>query len=184
MAKIILFNMISIDGLFEGAEKDISWHNVDTEFNNFAIDQLNEASALIFGRKTYEMMASYWPSSAALEDDPVVSGLMNSIPKVVFSMSLKRAEWQNTKLYKGDIEKTCLELKATNKRDIYVFGSAELASEMISLNLIDEFRFIINPVVLGEGVPMFRPSSGRIKMKLIRSKVFDSGNVLVVYRPE
>jgi dihydrofolate reductase len=184
MARIILFNMVSIDGYFEGPGKDISWHNVDEEFNDYAIGQLNSASALIFGRKTYELMESYWPTPSALQDDPVVAGLMNSLPKIVFSKSLSKAGWTNTRLYNGNLEKVCLELKAGNEKDIFVFGSAELASEMTNLSLIDEFRFVINPVVLGDGVQMFRSSSGMMKMKLVRSTVFNSGNVLVVYTPE
>jgi dihydrofolate reductase len=184
MAKIILFNMISIDGYFEGPGRDISWHNVNEEFNEFAVEQLNSASALIFGRRTYELMVSYWPSEEALRDDPVVAGLMNSKPKIVFSKTMKRADWTNTRVYNGNVEKVCLGLKAENVNDIYVFVSAELASDLISMNLIDEFRFVINPVVLGSGVPIFRSSSGKRKMKLVRSAVFASGNVLVIYTPE
>jgi dihydrofolate reductase len=182
MAKIILFNMITIDGYFEGPGNDISWHSVDAEFNEFAIEQLNNASTLIFGRKTYELMASYWPTDAALKDDPVVAGLMNSLPKIVFSKTLKDVNWSNTRLHTGNLKKVCSDLKSGNKKDIFVFGSADLASDMIKLNLIDEFRMIISPVILGEGVPLFRSSSGKINMKLIRSKEFKNGNVLVVYR--
>ena len=81
MSKMILFNMMSIDGFFEGSNKEIDWHNVDNEFNDFAIEQLNKASLLIFGRLTYELMASHWPSPSARSNDPIVAEKMNSIPK-------------------------------------------------------------------------------------------------------
>ena len=175
--------MITIDGYFEGPGNDISWHNVDAKFNEYAIDQLNSASALIFGRKTYELMASYWPTDAALQDDAVVARMMNSLPKVVFSKTLKEVTWSNTRLYNNELKKVCNELKSGNKKDIFVFGSADLASDMIKLNLIDEFRFIISPIVLGDGRRIFGPDSGVLKMKLERTKVFQSGNVLMVYGP-
>ncbi len=79
MRKVILFNLISLDGYFEGPDKDIDWHNVDEEFNEFAIQQTGEFGVLLFGRVTYELMASYWPTEAAKRDDPIVTGLMNSL---------------------------------------------------------------------------------------------------------
>jgi dihydrofolate reductase len=183
MKKIILFNMVTLDGFFEGPDKEIDWHNVDEEFNDFAIDQLDEASVLIFGRITYELMAGYWPTSDALKNDPAVAEKMNSLPKVVFSNMLVRADWNNTVLKKGNIFETINDLKETHDKDIFIFGSGNLAMTLTNLNLIDEYRLMLNPVLLGRGNPLFSSLAERLKLRLINSRVFRSGNVLLCYEP-
>lgn len=175
--------MMSLDGYFEGPAGEIDWHNVDADFNDFAVSQLNNASALVFGRKTYELMAGYWPSDAALRDDPVVAWLMNSVQKIVFSKTLDGAGWNNTRLIRGNVAETCTRLKESSTKDIFIFGSAELASALINAGLIDEFRVIINPVILGCGNPLFKPLPERLKLKLISTTAFASGNILCIYRP-
>src|SRR5512141_851647 len=100
MRKVLFFMMVTLDGFFEGRDHDINWHNVDEEFNDFAIAQLNEVDTLLFGRRTYEMMASYWPTEGAKKDDPIVAEKMNSLPKIVFSNTLSAVEWENTRLVK------------------------------------------------------------------------------------
>jgi dihydrofolate reductase len=183
MSKVILFNMMTIDGLFEGPNKEIGWHNVDDEFNDLAIEQLNNAGMLIFGRLTYELMAGYWPKPDAIESDPVVAGKMNSLPKTVFSSTLKKSDWANTLVINGDIEKNISRMKRELKKDIFVFGSSDLASEFRRLNLIDEYRIMINPIILGKGNPLFKVKDGIQKMKLLRCQTFKSGNVLICYQP-
>jgi dihydrofolate reductase len=173
--------MLSLDGYFEGSNKEIDWHNVDTEFNDFAIEQLNNASALIFGRITYELMANYWPTDSALRDDPIIANKMNSISKIVFSKTLLKADWNQTKLVKEISENEVKRLKLQYINDIFIFGSANLASTFINLNLIDEYRFMINPIVLGQGNSLFKPRSERLKLKFQQSYVFKSGNVLLYY---
>ncbi len=93
MRKVFLFDMITVDGFFEGPDHDIIWHNVDDEFNECAIGQLNETGTLLFRRATYELMAGYWPTPEAIKNDPVVAGLMNSVAKIVFSRTLDKVEW-------------------------------------------------------------------------------------------
>ena len=100
MRKLFSFNMVTLDGYFEGLDQDINWHRVDEEFNEFAIEQTSAVDTLLFGRVTYQLMASYWPTPAALKDDPIVAGLMNSVPKIVVSRTLAKAEWNNTRLIK------------------------------------------------------------------------------------
>ena len=102
MRKVVLFNMVTLDGFFAGPEGEIDWHHVDQEFNEFAIEQLNTAGSLIFGRLTYQLMSSYWPTPAAKNDDPIVAEMMNQIPKYVFSRTLVTADWENTRLVKED----------------------------------------------------------------------------------
>jgi len=175
--------MISLDGYFEGPERNIDWHNVDNEFNEYAAGFLETVDTLIFGRVTYELMAGYWPSVTAKTDDPLIAAKMNSLSKIVFSRSLKKAEWENTTLVRGDIAEKVEELKATEGMDIAIFGSSDLAIALISSGLIDEMNIMINPVILGKGKTLFRGLNGRLDLTLIRTKIFRSGNVLLCYSP-
>jgi dihydrofolate reductase len=183
LRKVIVFNLITIDGYFEGPGHEIDWHNVDGELNNFSIEQLKTADTLLFGRVTYQLMESYWPTPDGLRDDPNVAGMMNQIPKFVFSKTLNSANWQNTTLVKGDAAEAVARLKELPGKDIFVFGSGELASFLAQHDLIDEYRLIINPIVLGQGNSMFKNIKERIPLNLIKSKVFSSGNVLLYYQP-
>ena len=179
--KLFSFNMMTLDGFFEGASKwDLSWHNVDDEFNKFAIAQLNEIGTLLFGRVTYEGMAGYWSSPDALKDDPVVAGLMNRIPKIVFSRTLKKAEWENTKLVTDKAVEEISKLKKQSDKDIAIFGSANLMSGLMRMDLIDEHRVMINPVILGSGTPLFQ-TKDKLTLKLLKTKTFNNGNILLYY---
>ena len=184
MRKVFLFNMITLDGFFEGPNQDISWHHTDEEFNEFAIEQLNEIGTLLFGRVTYQGMASYWPTESAIKDDPIVAGLMNSLPKLVFSKTLQKAEWNNSRLIKDNIAEEILKLKKQPGKEMAVFGSADLLSTLIELDLIDEHRIMVNPVVLGSGTPLFKDVKSRLNLKLIQSRTFASGNVLLYYQSD
>src|SRR5579872_1265701 len=99
MRKVFLFMMVSLDGYFEGPNHDLSWHNVDEEFNKFAIAQTKNVGTLLFGRRTYELMRDFWPTEEARKTDPIVANQMNTTPKIVFSRTLKEAEetkyWKN-----------------------------------------------------------------------------------------
>lgn len=183
MRRVLFFMMTSLDGYFEGPNQDISWHNVDEEFNDFAIAQLQEVDTLLFGRKTYEMMASYWPTPMARTDDPVVAEKMNSTAKIVFSHSLSDVEWENTRLVKGDFAAEVTRLKAQDGKDMIIFGSSDLAVSFIVHGLLDECRIMINPVVLGEGTPVFKGIHDRLGLQLLRTRSFRSGNVLLSYQP-
>lgn len=183
MRKVILQNMISLDGYFQGADGDISWHNVDAEFNEYAIEVLNNLGGLLFGRVTYELMASYWPTPAASTDDPIVAGKMNTLPKVVFSRTLAKADWDNTRLVRDDAEKEVLKLKQQPGRDLAIFGSSELAVTLMQHGLIDEYRVFVNPVILGKGKSLFHGLSSPQKVTLLNAKPFRSGNVLLTYQP-
>lgn len=182
MGKVILFNMVTLDGFFEGPNQDIDWHNVDEEFNQFALEQLDDVDTLLFGRITYEMMAGYWPTQEAIDSDPQVAEKMNSLPKIVFSKTLKSADWQNTKL-KKDAAKELKKLRAKSGKDMFILGSGELARSLIKDSLIDEYRLMVNPVVLGKGTPMFKDVQDKFDLKLVRTKTFSSGNVLLYYQP-
>ena len=184
MRKVIYQNMVSLDGFFEGSNKwEIDWHVVGEEFNETAIAWLKSYDALIFGRVTYLGMASYWPTPEAVKNDPVVADLMNKIPKIVFSRSLEKAEWNNTRVVKTDVAEEIARLKSQPGKDMAIFGSADLASGLIQRDMIDEYRIFINPVVLGQGNPLFKGLQGRLHLKLVDSKIFKTGLVLLVYQP-
>ncbi len=176
--------MVSLDGFFEGKDHDLSWHNTDEEFNQFAIDQIGEVDALIFGRKTYDLMAGYWPSSEAVKDDPQVANLMNTLPKIVFSKTLKEVEWSNTRLIKDNDEEEIIKLKKEKGKDIAIFGSNNLSVNLIKLGLIDEFRIMLNPVVLGDGNRLFKGIEYKLNLKLVKTREFKNGNSLLCYQPK
>ena len=184
MRRIIFQNMVSLDGYFEGPNREIDWHLVDAEFNEFANDFLKSVDTLLFGRVTYEGMASYWPTEMAVHDDPTIARLMNSLAKVVVSTTLKKVEWNNTRLIRENVIEEISRLKQQPGKDIAIFGSSDLAVSLIQAGLIDEIRIFINPVILGGGKPLFKGIKNRLKLKLLSTKVFQSGNVLLSYQPE
>ena len=175
--------MTSLDGFFEGPDRDISWHNVDDEFNDYAVDLLNNLDVLLFGKVTYELMASYWPTPAAMTDDPLIAEKMNSLSKIVCSTSLKKVEWENTRLVRQDIAGELATLKEQPGKDLALLGSSDLAVSLAQADLIDEYRVILNPIILGNGKPIFIGLKERLKLKLIKTKTFRSGNVLLCYQP-
>jgi dihydrofolate reductase len=181
MRKVLFFMLTSLDGFFEGANHDIYWHNVDAEFNEFAIEQLHSVDTLLFGRVTYEMMASYWPTPDVKTNDPVVAGLMNSTPKIVFSKTLKKADWENTKLIRNNFVEEMTKLKQQPGKDMIIFGSSDLAVTFIEHGLLDEMRVMVNPLVLGDGKSLLKGIKGKLDLKLIKTRIFKNGNVLLYY---
>ena len=184
MRKLFSFNMVTLDGFFEGSNHEIDWHNVDGEFNEFAIEQTGAVDMLLFGRVTYQLMASYWPTPDAIKNDPIVAGLMNRLPKIVFSRTLDKAEWNNTRLVKDHIAEEISKLKQQPGKDLALFGSANLMSTLMQLDLIDEHRIMVNPVILGSGNPLFKRAKDKLNLKLIRTRIFGNGNVLLCYQPD
>jgi dihydrofolate reductase len=181
MRKVIMWNMVSLDGFFEGAKSwEIDWHEYTwgEELEQFSIEQSKSAAMLLFGRVTYLGMAQYWSS-----EQGEIADFMNNIPKVVFSRTLEKAEWNNTRLVKANAEAEVAQLKQQPGKDIYIFGSANLSATLMQHNLIDEYRIGINPIVLGGGNPLFKPSPKRLKMKLLEVKPFKSGCVILRYQP-
>lgn len=184
MRKIFLFMMVSLDGFFEGANHDLSWHHVDEEFNDFAIKQLHEADTLLFGRRTYDMMASFWPSEQAIKTDTTVAGLMNNMNKIVISETLKIADWNNTTLLKDDVDETIKKLKDQTGKDIALLGSNNLMIHLTEMHLIDEYRIMVNPIVIGKGTLLFHGIKEKLNLKLLKTRKFKNGNMLLTYQPK
>jgi dihydrofolate reductase len=181
MRKLIMWNMVTLDGFFEGPEKwELDWHNDvwGEELERFSIEQLKSADLLLFGRVTYEGMANYWASAQG-----EVADLMNGISKVVFSRTLEKAEWNNTQVIGTDAEGQVARLKQQPGKDILIFGSADLSSTLMQNNLIDEYRLGMNPIVLGGGGPLFKPSPHRMRMRLLEARPLKAGCVILRYQP-
>lgn len=184
MRKIIFQMMVSLDGYFEGKNKELDWHLVDEEFNEYAGDLLDSVEAILFGRVTYQLMESYWPTSAAKTNDPIIAEKMNNLRKIVFSKTLTKAEWSNSILVKENAADEILKLKQQPGRDMVIFGSSDLTVSLIKSGLIDEFRIFINPVVLTGGKPLLKGLKDRLSLSLVRTKIFKSGLVMLCYKPD
>jgi dihydrofolate reductase len=179
MARLIMWNLMTLDGFVEGPGRDISWHSVawGEELEKLSIDQLNAAGGLMFGRVTYQLMASHWPNATG-----EVAQLMNKLPKFVFSRTLTGSDWHNTKVFGADVPDTAARLKRESARDIFLFGSADLAASLVPAGLIDEFRIAVSPIILGGGTPLFKPGE-RTRLKLKDSKTLPNGAVILRYIP-
>jgi dihydrofolate reductase len=176
-----MWNMVTLDGYFEGPTSwDIGWHEYvwGEELEQLSIEQSKSIGLLLFGRVTYEGMARYW-SSATGE----IADFMNSIPKVVFSRTLGKAEWSNTRLVKTNAEEEVATLKEQPGQDLFIFGSANLSSTLMRRGLIDEYRLGLNPLILGGGNPLFKPSPERMKLRLMEARALKSGVVILRYKP-
>jgi len=179
MRKLIMWNLVTLDGFFEGPRAgDIDFHDTvwGEELERFSLEQLRNAGLLLFGRVTYQFMADYWPSEMG-----EIADLMNSIPKVVFSRTLDRAEWANTELVSANAVERVAELKEQPGRDILIFGSANLASTLTESRLIDEYRIAVAPVLLGSGSPLFKPGLHYVKLRLLEARPLTTGGVILRY---
>jgi dihydrofolate reductase len=186
MRKLSVFNSVTLDGYFAGTNGDISWaHNSseDAEFDAFVVDNAKAGGMLLFGRITYELMASYWPTPEALERDPAVAERMNSLPKVVFSRTLAKASWSNTELVKGDLGAEVRRMKEAPGGDMTILGSGSIVSQLAQMGLIDEYQVVVIPVVLGRGKTMFDGIKEKLTLKLARTRSFGNGNVFLCYEP-
>jgi dihydrofolate reductase len=190
--RLFLFMMVSLDGYFEGPNHDLSWHVVDEEFNRFAVEQLNQIGTLLFGRVTYHLFEDYWPKAGR---DPTMSKenleiawMINDVEKIVFSRTLANVketnDWKNVRLIREAQLEEIKRLKQLTGKDMAIFGSNDLATNFLRMGLLDELRIMVNPVLIGTGNPLFRGITNRVKLNLLRTKTFRSGNVLHYYRPE
>lgn len=179
MRKLIMWNIITLDGFFEGNQLwDLSCHNLiwGDELEKLSIEQLNAADYLVFGRVTYEGMAAYWREAKG-----EIADLMNKIPKLVFSKSLQTVDWNNATLIKNDASSAISKLKAEGGKDMYVFGSANLSETFINNNLFDEYRIGIAPVILGKGRPLFREGASTLNLTLVSTQQLLTGGVVLKY---
>ena len=179
MRRLIMWNLQTLDGYFEGkAPWDLEFHEAawGEELKQFSLDQIKDVGAVLYGRATYEGMASHWSK----EKGPVAE-FMNDIPKVVFSRTLDAATWKNTRLVRRDAAEEIAELKRGEGKDLFVFGSAKLSDSLLRRGLFDELRICVAPVVLGTGVPLFKPGSPRQNLTLRETRSLDTGGIILWY---
>jgi dihydrofolate reductase len=185
--RLTVFNNVSLDGYFVDANGDMRWaHDVppDDEFDELVAGNARGGGTLVFGRVTYDMMAGYWSSPMAKENDPIVAERMNNLPKIVFSRTMKQADWNNTTLYKGDPATEIRTLKQRPGDDMAILGSGSLVAQLAQEGLIDAIQLVVNPLVLGSGRTMFEGARKPLQLELTGSRAFKNGKVVLSYAPK
>lgn len=176
------FLQLSIDGYFADARGDMSWaHQHDPEWMAFTAENAKAGGALLFGRVTYEQMASFWPTPAAAELMKDVAEGMNAMPKYVASRTLSQVDWANTTLLKGDLVPAVQALLAQDGPSISTLGSGDVVTQLAAADLIESYQLVINPVVLGGGRSIFAGLPGPKRFVLERSRSFQNGNIVLWY---
>lgn len=176
------FLQLSLDGYFADARGDMSWaHRHDPEWMAFTAENAKAGGALLFGRVTYEQMASFWPTPAAAELMKDVAEGMNAMPKYVASRTLKEASWQNTTVLSGDLVPAVRALLAEDGPDISTLGSGDLVTQLAAADLVTSYQLVINPVALGAGRSIFAGLPGPKHFALERSRTFQNGNTVLWY---
>ncbi len=161
-------------------QKNIEWHRWNAEMDQYMGDFFQTVDTIIMGRKTYELMVSYWPGNTT--ESPVIVDNMNNLPKLIFSKTLATTSWNNCRLINEIDRDIFTDLKNQPGKDMVIFGGAALASGFTKMGLIDEFRLLINPVILGGGTSLFNINNQKLELFLMQSRTFDCGNVLLHYQ--
>lgn len=181
-----MFNLISIDGYFADENGGIEWHHTDDEFNKFGMEQAKSFGTIIFGRTTYELFEDYWPNALkdpkTSSDDRQIAQTIEDATKIVFSKTLKEVSWNNSKVFSEINPNNVNAWKEKEGRDAVIFGSGTIVQQFTKLGLIDEYRILINPVILGKGKSLFENADMQ-ELELTNTKVFKNGNVLATYIP-
>ncbi len=186
MRKLAVFNNVSLDGYFVDRNGDMSWARVnkaDEDWATFAAGNASGEGELLFGRITYELMAGFWPTPQASKMFPAVAEGMNKMSKVVFSRTLDKATWNNTKLAKGDLAAEVRKMKREPGPDMVILGSGSIVSQLAQEGLIDEYQIAVIPLVLGKGRTMFDGVKEKLNLKLTKTRAFGNGNVVLWYQP-
>jgi dihydrofolate reductase len=193
--RIVMFNQVSADGFFSDPEGGLDWVVSDPEVHARAVESMPDTDTILFGRKTYQQFASFWPGAlknldtagphGANKRDPAFAAMahwLNDANKLVFSRSLKKATWNNSEISSNIDPKSLTELKRRPGKDLLIFGSGSIVSQLSELGLIDEYRFVVCPVLLGKGQPLLGEMPERVSLKLVEAKPFRSGNVMLTYK--
>jgi dihydrofolate reductase len=179
MRKLFWQMNVTLDGFMEGPNRELN-HTaqvVDADFDRYVTEMLKSIDVILLGRRTYQTLAAYWPSATGPDADR-----LNELPKVVFSKTLEKVEWNNSRLVRENIAEEVGRLKRQPGKDLALFASANLASTLIRLGMIDEYRILVTPFVLGGGTPMFKGISDGIALKLLKATTWSSGIVALYYQ--
>lgn len=186
MQRLIVFNNLSLDGYFTDRNGSMSWAHAgrpDPEFSAFSARNASGGGSLVFGRATFEMMAAFWPTEAARRQLPEVAAGMSAMTKFVFSRTLTRPGWINTRVVKGDAARKLRALKRQPGRGLAILGSGDLVAQVAAAGIIDEYQFVIIPVVVGGGRTLFEGMKKPLGLELVESRTFKNGRVFLRYRP-
>ncbi len=185
MRKLVVFNSVSLDGYFTDKNNDMGWakegRGNDKEFYDFTAENAKGGGVLLFGRITYDLMAGFWPTPQAAQMMPEVAAQMNNLPKIVFSRRMDKAEWKNTTLIKDDPVGAVRKLKSQPGSDMVILGSGTIVAQLAPENLIDEYQFVVVPIVLGSGRTMFEGVKNKIALTRTQSRTFANGRVFLRY---
>jgi dihydrofolate reductase len=192
--RLIVNEFLSLDGVMQapgapdedrsGGFEHGGWQMryFDDDFAKVAFEGMAETDGYLFGRRTYEIMAAYWPNQP---DDAPFAASLNGLPKYVASTTLSEPlEWQNSSLLQGDVAKAVAELKAQTGKNLVVLGSGELVQTLMENDLVDEYGLMFNPILLGSGKRLFREGSSRRPLRLVRSITTSTGVIVATYEPE
>lgn len=184
MRKLIAYQQLSLDGFFTDAHGDMSWaHQHDAEWSAYTAQNAGGTSVMVFGRKTYEMMASFWPTAEARAMNAAVAEHMNGQEKVVFSRTLASPSWANTTVRRGDVAGEVRRLKTEDGPDLLVMGSGSLMAPLVDGGLVDVLTVVIVPVILGGGRSLFAGTQGLHRLERTSARPFSNGNVVLTYGP-
>jgi dihydrofolate reductase len=183
MRKIIVFENVTLNGLMAGPKGEIDWAIQDAEVTENSREGNDSIDAFMFGRVTYDMMTSFWPTPIGKAANPVFAAALNDAAKIVFSRTMKKADWQPTKVVNDLSKEEVMKIKNSPGKDIMVFGSGSIVSQLSRLGLVDEYQLMVNPVVLPKGMPLFSDTLEKLNLKLVKTRTFKNGIVLVHYQP-
>jgi dihydrofolate reductase len=178
---------ITLDGFMSGPDCELDWHfkSWNGEMADVAAEQLSKADTILLGRITYRAMARYWPMQSinilTPRGDIAFADMMNNYAKIVFTKTLKKPEWNNSRIINRDIESEVEQMKKEQGKDMIIYGSGQIVSALMKANLVDEFHIWVHPVIIGKGKTLFRDLTKDLRLELFRTKRFSSGVVLFYY---
>jgi len=185
MKKLIFFMHTSLDGFVAGVNGEMNWIKVDESIFDFVGTMTETADTALYGRVTYEMMQSYWPTAGdppnASKHDKEHAAWYNKVKKIVLSKTMSEAGLNNTRIISDQLTANINQIKEENSRNILIFGSPRASQSLLNEGLVDEFWLFVNPIILGKGMPLFKGISGTTKLKFIESKTFDCGVIALHY---
>lgn len=185
MRKLIYFMHASLDGFVAGLNGEMNWINIDESMFDFVATMTDKADAALYGRVTYDMMQSYWPTAGdkpnASKHDKEHSAWYNKVSKIVLSKTINQNELNNTIVISDGLADKINEIKNEEGKNILIFGSPRASYSLLKLGLVDEFWIFVNPILLGEGMPLFKDVTEKTKLKLIESKTFSCGVIALHY---
>lgn len=183
MRKIIACEWLSLDGFFSGINGETDWFYWDKEIESYFKNFQQGIDTLLFGRVTYDIMKAYWPTDAAASEDQAIASHLNDSKKIVYSKAGVDANWNNTVVKKEIIPAEIMALKQEVGKDIVIYGSGSIVSQLTNLGMIDEYMLALNPVILGMGKPLFQLQEKPLHWQLIETRSFTNGLIILRYKP-